>query len=429
MTSLTNSTSILFFGRKGDLHSKKCIQHLLDLNFDVSVVWSSIRHEKLPRAALSKKFDYILCFRSYFILPKQLLESVKFQCINFHPGPPKYPGPGGINFSLYNDDKFFGVTAHLMEEKVDSGKILVAKHFPIFENDNLQTLLNRTHEELFNIFKEFTTNLKKFGSDLYIRKLKSKEKWGATKKSIKDINKFQIIDKDIDEKELARRIRGFNYPNYPIELSLHGTKFYLKNEFNSKIHNKKEIVLIGGGGHCKSVIDVIEQNGQFEIAGIVDKPNLYGKNVLGYRVIGDDSNLKSLAKKYDYAIVTVGQLRSSKARERLFKLALESGFQLPSIISPNAYVSNHSSIGMGTVVMHDVTINSGAYIGDNCIINSGSLIEHDCNIHNHNHVSTNVTINGAVTIEEKCFIGSGVITNNSIIIKTKSFIKAGSIVK
>jgi sugar O-acyltransferase (sialic acid O-acetyltransferase NeuD family) len=425
MTSLTNSTSVLFFGRKGDLYSKKCIQHLLDLNFDVIVVWSSTRNEKLPSATLSKNVDYILCFRSYFILSKQLLESVKFQCINFHPGPPQYPGSGGINFALYNDDKFFGVTVHLMEEKVDSGKILVSKHFPVSENDNLKTLLNRTHEELFNIFKEFTTNLKKFGPDLIYKKLTNKEKWGTTKRSIKDMNKFQIIDKDIDEKELARRIRGFNYPNYPIELSLHGTKFFLKDEFNAK----KKIVLIGGGGHCKSVIDIIEQDGQFEIVGIVDKPKFYGKSVLGYRVIGDDSNLKSLAKKYDYAIVAVGQLRSSKARERLFKLALEAGFQLPSIISPRAYVSNHSSIGKGTVVMHNATINSGTYIGDNCIINSGSLIEHDCKIYNHNHVSTNVTVNGAVTIEEKCFIGSGVITNNSIIIKTKSFIKAGSVVK
>ena len=428
MTSLTNSISILFFGRKGDFYSNKCLQHLLDLNFEVIVVWSSTRIEKLPRDIMSKNFDYILCFRSFFILPKHVLEGVNFQCINFHPAPPQYPGSGGINFSLYNNDKYFGVTVHLMDEKVDSGKILVTKYFPVLESDNLQTLLNRTHEELCKIFIEFTTNLKKIGQDLIVKKIKNKERWSNVKRTIKDINKFQLIDKDIDEKELINRIRSFNYPNYPIELILHDAKFTLKcNEIEA--NNKKEIVLIGGGGHCKSVIDVIELTNQFVIVGIVDKPEHYGKNVLGYPIIGDDSNLKSLAAKYDYAFVSVGQIRSSEARERLFKLAIDSGFKLPSIISPRAYVSNHSSIGSGTVVMHDVTINSGTYIGDNCIINSGSLIEHDCTIYNHNHVSTNVTVNGAVTIEEKCFIGSGAITNNSTIIKTKSFIKAGSIVK
>ena len=60
----------------------------------------------------------------------------------------------------------------------------------------------------------------------------------------------------------------------------------------------KEIILIGGGGHCKSVIDVIEQQGHFSISGIVDKPELFGTDVLGYPVIGNDSDLESLSKIY-----------------------------------------------------------------------------------------------------------------------------------
>ena len=75
-----------------------------------------------------------------------------------------------------------------------------------------------------------------------------------------------------------------------------------------KCNNMKDIILIGGGGHCKSVIDVIEQEGRFKIKGIVDKPELLGTNVLGYSVIGNDSNLDSLAKKYQNAIITVGEI-------------------------------------------------------------------------------------------------------------------------
>jgi sugar O-acyltransferase (sialic acid O-acetyltransferase NeuD family) len=187
------------------------------------------------------------------------------------------------------------------------------------------------------------------------------------------------------------------------------------------------IILIGGGGHCKSVIDVIEQEGQFEIAGIVDKTESLGFDILGYSVIGDDSDLDDLAKKYQYALVTVGQIKSPLLRMRLFELAAKSGFILPSIISPRAYISKYSMVGKGTVIMHDVFINANTQIGDNCIINSKALIEHDCSISNHCHISTNTTINGGVKVESGCFIGSGVTTKESIIIGENSFIKAGSL--
>ena len=152
-----------------------------------------------------------------------------------------------------------------------------------------------------------------------------------------------------------------------------------------------DIILIGGGGHCKSVIDVIEQEGRFEIVGIVDKPELLGSNVLGYSVIGNDSDLDSLAKKYQYALITVGQIKSPLLRIKLFDLAVEAGFKLPSIISPNAYVSKYASIGNGVVIMHHAIVNASVSIGDNCIINSKALIEHDCLISKHCHISTNAT--------------------------------------
>ena len=190
-----------------------------------------------------------------------------------------------------------------------------------------------------------------------------------------------------------------------------------------------KIILIGGGGNCKSAIDVIEQEGQFEIVGIVDKLELLGSKILGYQVIGNDFNLENLAKKYHYALITVGQIKSASLRIKLFDLAKKSGFLLPHIVSPSAYVSKHSKIGNGTIVMHNAIINANTSIGENCIINSKALVEHDCLIANHCHVSTNATINGGVKIESKCFIGSNATTKNNITIKRNSFIKAGSLVK
>jgi len=160
----------------------------------------------------------------------------------------------------------------------------------------------------------------------------------------------------------------------------------------------------------------------------VGKPELLGSNILGYSVIGNDADLGDLSKKYQYALITVGQIGSPMLRIKLFDLAIKAGFILPNVISPNAYISKYSSIGSGTVVMHNAIVNASASIGDNCIINSKALIEHDCSISKHCHISTNATINGGVVVKTGCFIGSGATTKESITIEENSFVKAGSLV-
>jgi sugar O-acyltransferase (sialic acid O-acetyltransferase NeuD family) len=191
----------------------------------------------------------------------------------------------------------------------------------------------------------------------------------------------------------------------------------------------KDIVLIGGGGHCKAVIDVIEQEGRFNIIGIIDKPELLGKNVLGYPIIGNDSELNNLVKRCKNVLITIGQIRNSLPRINLFDTVLKLGFTLPSVISPRAYVSKYASIGKGSVIMHDVVVNAGAKIGDNCIINTKSIVEHGSNIGNHCHISTNAVINGDVVVGNGSFIGSGAVTKEGIRINDNFFAKAGSVVK
>ena len=191
----------------------------------------------------------------------------------------------------------------------------------------------------------------------------------------------------------------------------------------------KKIILIGGGGHCKSVIDVIEQEKKYKISGIVDRPEFLGTKIFKYKVIGNDLDLESFAKQFKYALITVGQIKSAKLRIKLFKLAKKAGFILPSIISPNSYVSKYSKIGNGSIVMHHAIINANTSVGDNCIVNSKALVEHDCSISNHCHISTNATINGGVKIGSECFIGSNVTTKDNIKIKENSFIKAGTLIK
>jgi sugar O-acyltransferase (sialic acid O-acetyltransferase NeuD family) len=188
------------------------------------------------------------------------------------------------------------------------------------------------------------------------------------------------------------------------------------------------LILVGGGGHCKSCIDVIEQEGKYAIQGIVDEKEKPGQKILNYPVIGNDSMLRELIDKGNYFLITVGQIKSAAIRVRLFEQLKSAGAKLATVISPTAHVSVHSVLEEGCIVMHGVFINAGAKIGSNVILNTNSVIEHDAEIANHVHISTAAVINGSVKIGKEVFIGSNSILVNNIEIAGKSVIGAGSVV-
>ncbi len=189
----------------------------------------------------------------------------------------------------------------------------------------------------------------------------------------------------------------------------------------------KEIILVGGGGHCKSVIDVIEQEAKYKIAGIIDKEELKGSTVLGYKIIGGDDDLVNLREKFPHAIVTVGHVKSNASRIKLFNLLKKLDFHMPSIISPFAYVSQHAFVDEESIIMHHALVNSDAKVGRNCIINSKALIEHDAIIEDNCHISTASVINGGVTVKANTFYGSNATSKEYV--EVSGFIKAGSVVK
>ena len=192
---------------------------------------------------------------------------------------------------------------------------------------------------------------------------------------------------------------------------------------------KKDLIIIGAGGHALSCIDVIEQQRKFSIAGLVGLENEIGSIVNGYKVIATDSELPELAKIYPSALISVGQIKNVDVRITLFQKCVQAGFSMATVISPNAYVSPYAQIGEGSIIMHGVIINSSAKIGKNCIINSRSLIEHGSIVGDNSHISTGVIVNGDVTIGANCFIGSGSIVKESISIGSDCLIGMGQIIR
>jgi len=191
----------------------------------------------------------------------------------------------------------------------------------------------------------------------------------------------------------------------------------------------EEIILIGGGGHCRSIIDVLELSNKYKILGILDNKISYGDSVLGYKVLGKIDNIKNYSKSCNKAVISIGQIYSSSPKIEIFNILKSAGFELPTIISPRAHISRFAQIGEGTVIFHDVIVNSNAILGKNCIINTKAIIEHDATIVDHCHISTSAIINGGVSVGDRTFVGSGSVTKEYANIPSDSFIKAGSVFK
>ena len=190
----------------------------------------------------------------------------------------------------------------------------------------------------------------------------------------------------------------------------------------------KPLLLIGGGGHCLSCIDVIEAEEAFAIQGLVLPVGAARKPVLGYPVLGSDEDLANLVTKTRHAFITVGQIKSADSRVRLFDILKKLDAELPVIRSPNCYCSRHATVEPGSILMHASVVNAQSHIGLNCIVNSHALIEHGVNIGDHCHVSTGARINGDVTIGAGSFIGSGAVVKEGVVIGTGVVVGAGQVV-
>lgn len=191
---------------------------------------------------------------------------------------------------------------------------------------------------------------------------------------------------------------------------------------------KRELILIGGGGHCKSCIEVIESTDSFIIRGVLDPLKEKGAKVCGYDILGSDEDIPFFVNERMLFLITIGQIKNAAARIKIAERIANIGGELATVISPFAIRSKRSIFEKGTILMHGAKVNADVVIGANAIINTNANIEHDCKIGNFVHVSTGVNINGNCTIEDEVFIGSGSILVQGVSVCSKVVIGAGTLV-
>lgn len=190
---------------------------------------------------------------------------------------------------------------------------------------------------------------------------------------------------------------------------------------------EKKLLLIGGGGHCKSVIDSVLSSQEYAEVGIID--NATKISYQGVETLGSDEDLPLLLQRgWEYAFITVGSVGNTKVRRKLFDNAKTMGFTIPTIVDPTAAIAKEISLGEGVFIGKNAVVNSNASIGTCAIINSGAIIEHDCSVRDFAHISPGTILCGQVSVGCDSHVGAGSVVKQSINIGNDALIGAGSVV-
>lgn len=187
------------------------------------------------------------------------------------------------------------------------------------------------------------------------------------------------------------------------------------------------LLLIGGGGHCRSVLDSVLRMGTFDEVGIVDFDK--SASALGIPVVGSDDDLPDLLRNgWTHAFISVGSVGSTALRRKLYQLAKDTGFIIPSIIDPSAQIAGGTVIDEGAFIGKLAVVNTCSEIGKCAIINTGAVIEHDCRIGDFAHISPGGVLCGQVTVGADSHIGAGAVVRQQTSIGSRSIVGAGSVV-
>lgn len=214
-----NDLSLLFLGKLGDPYCEQalkfCQQNFRQVSYSLGK-WG----DPLTDDIRYWEGDYIISFLSRWVVPEETLKRARKAAINFHPASPDYPGIGCNNFALYEDAKEYGATCHHMAARVDTGRIIAVRRFPVYPDDGVAALLKRTYENQIALFLEIA-QLIADGKDLPV----SPESWTRPPFTRKQFNELFKITPDMPKDEVSRRIRAISYGTWQPYIEIQGFRF------------------------------------------------------------------------------------------------------------------------------------------------------------------------------------------------------------
>jgi len=190
----------------------------------------------------------------------------------------------------------------------------------------------------------------------------------------------------------------------------------------------KTLIVVGGGGHAKVLIDAIRSGAEYDLVGIVDARLPVGHRVLDVPVIGSDDLLLRGEPPRSVLALGVGSIRGGDRRKRLHDRFRELAYEFPVIRHARATVGPGVRLGDGTQVMAGAVVQPDTSLGPNCIVNTAAVIEHDCTIAGHCQAAPGAVLGGGVVVGECSFIGLGARVLPGIRIGCHVTVGAGAVV-
>lgn len=216
---------VLFIGKKNDSRCAQA-QSFVAANFPGATVVSGRRGDPHPPEFDEWQGEFVFSYLSPWIVPARLLDRAKAAAINFHPGPPEYPGIGCTNFAIYNEETTFGVTCHHMAPRVDTGAIIAVRRFPLLPTDTVYSLTQRCYDHILELFHEIVSLIVS-GQELP----RPKEEWSREPYLRSQLDDLCRLTPQMPPQEICRRIRATSFPGMPgpyVELG--GHRFVLETE-------------------------------------------------------------------------------------------------------------------------------------------------------------------------------------------------------
>ena len=188
----------------------------------------------------------------------------------------------------------------------------------------------------------------------------------------------------------------------------------------------EKIVLVGYGGHARSVIDSIEQSKLYKIAGYTD---IQEDPDSKYAYLGSDEVLQECYEQGIHnAFVTIGFMGNSNLRQEKYKQLKDIGYKLPVIVDPSAVVAQSAFIEEGTYIGKKCVVNASGRVGKMCILNTGSVVDHDCTVEDYSHIAVGAVLCGGVKVGENSLVGAGTTIIQGVKVKKNCIVGAGAVV-
>jgi len=200
---------ICFLTKKDKLGVSEAISFIEKITKNIDIIEGGSANP-FPLRYMNENYDLLISYISTWIVPREVLNKTKKWNINFHPGPPEYPGVGCFNFAIYDSAKQFGATAHLMKPEVDTGKIIGIKRFAMEHEETVESLSIKTYSAQLILFKEILKFIEVNNS-----LPASDEKWLRKPYKRNELEKLSTIDSNMTKAEIDKRIRSTYYPDKP----------------------------------------------------------------------------------------------------------------------------------------------------------------------------------------------------------------------